>query len=102
MSIECVIDSSSIISLCKCDLEPFLKASGWKFISLREVFNEVVERGLAEGFLDAIQAKKLFDDKVITLEKIKEKIPANFSTDEKIVELAKELNAMVLSNDPKL
>src|SRR3989338_8691358 len=102
MSIECVIDSSSIISLCKCGLESFLKKSGWKFISVKEIFHEVVERGFAEGYVDALAAKKLFDEGVITLAEIKGKIPELLTPDEKVIELAKERKAVVLSNDQKL
>ena len=102
MRIGCVIDSSSIISLCKCELESFLGISEWKFICPNEVFREVVEDGFAQGFIDAVAAKKLFDDRVIILTETRGEVPKNLSTDGKVIELASERKAMVLSNDPKL
>lgn len=102
MGIECVIDSSSIISLCTCRLQSFLETSGWRFISPSEVYDEVVEEGLVEGHADAIAAKKLFDEGTIAVLEVKAGTPPDLSTDEKVVELAKERDAAVLSNDPKL
>ena len=100
MRMECVIDSSSLVSLCRCGLEEFLAKSGCKFFTVKEVFDEVVEDGLSKGLLDAAAAKKLFADEVID-------IAEDFGyrgkpVDEKVVELAKKRGSMLMANDAKV
>lgn len=100
MNTKCVIDSSSIISLCKCGLEGYLADSGWKFVSIREVFTEVVARGLEKGFLEALIAKRLFDDG--TIETIAPLAAGAGATDDKVIEAAAKTRSILLANDVKM
>ncbi len=99
MRIECVIDSASIISLCKCGLENHLRLTGWKFVSVKGVFVEVVEDGLAKGELDSLVAKRLFDSGTISLVGQSGK---GLSVDDGLVQMAKTRNAVLFTNDVKL
>ena len=99
MHIKCVIDSSSLISLVKADLDDYLELTGWKFVTVQDVFNEVVNLGLQKGFLDALKSKKLFDAGVITVVAINKN---NLPTDLQVIALAQDLQANLLANDVKL
>lgn len=99
MRIKCVVDSSSLISLAKADLDDYLELSGWRFVTIQAVFNEVVDLGLQKGFLDALKSKKLFDAGVVDVVAINKN---NLSTDLQVVALAQDLQACLLVNDVKL
>lgn len=96
--IKYVIDSSSLVSLIKAGLEVFLKRGGKVFFTVPEVFEEVVAEGLRRGSLDAVAARKLFDDGTIKIEGLRK----SRNVDENVVELAVRTGSVVLANDTKL
>lgn len=103
MRIECVVDSASLVSLAKSGLENYLGRLDWALLTVEEVFEEVVELGLQKGFLDALKAKRLFDDETIRIARespIKHR--QGGSTDDRVVRLAMEKRAVMLTNDVKL
>lgn len=99
MSIECVVDSSSIISLCKCGLQDFLGLTGWRVVTVPEVFGEVVVQGSLKGELDVLAARALFDSGAIS------RIDSGGKSgrvDDVVLGFAESRKALFLVNDVKL
>jgi predicted nucleic acid-binding protein len=99
-----IIDSSTLISFAKIQKLAVLTSVKGKIITIGDVYEECVEEGINLGYGDALRIKKMFDDKTITIEKVKK--PEAFSgvskIDAKIISLAKEKKDYLFADDVKV
>ncbi len=103
MAIKCVIDSATIISLTKIDALEILIKLNFLLSCPEEVYRETVEDSFLHGYYEAIKIKKLFDSRVIKIEKVQETtIKGISSVDAKVIYLAAFQNGIVLTNDSTL
>lgn len=99
-----VIDSSTLISFAKMRKLDLLKLLKTKLITIKEVYEECVERGVDLGFYDALKIKQAFNEKTITIEDLAhyENFSGVSKVDSKIISLAKEKKDQLLVDDVKL
>jgi predicted nucleic acid-binding protein len=99
-----IIDSSALVSFAKIqklDLVSLLKT---KMATVKEVYEECVEKGMSLGYPDALKIKQLFDEKTINIEDLKnyEKFLGVSEVDSKIISLAKKKKDYLFGDDVKL
>lgn len=99
-----IIDSSTLISIAKTHKPELLKLLNAKLVTIREVYEECVEKGLNLGYQDALKIKQLFDEKTITIEDLEdyEKLSGISKTDSKIISFAKAKEDYLFVDDIKL
>ncbi len=98
------IDSSTIISFAKIQGLDLLKLLKTEIVTIQEVYEECVEKGIDLGYADAIKIKKMFDEKIILVNNLKK--PERFSgvseIDSKVISFAKEKKDYLFVDDVKL
>ena len=100
-----VADSSALITLAGADTLSLLRLSAHKAVTVPEVYQEVVEAGLAGAYPDALAIRRAFEDGIVTVRPAhrSEKIPGISPTDSLIILLAEEVEAAeLLINDRAL
>ncbi|HIJ11702.1 TPA: hypothetical protein HA278_06600 [Candidatus Woesearchaeota archaeon] len=99
-----VIDSSTLISFAKIQKLDVLALLNGKTITIQDVYEECVERGIHLGFVDALRIKDVFDTKTVTIEKVKkQELFSGVSViDSKVISLAKEKKDYLFADDIKL
>lgn len=103
MSIKCVIDSSTLISLSKIEQLELLKKLDFEVFCPQSVYREAVEAGLLHGHYESIEIKKLVDNSNIKIRKSSPiKINGISRTDTEVINLALIIGSIVLANDTKL
>ncbi len=99
-----VIDSSTLISFAKIGSLNLLIMLKGQIVTIQEVYDECVEKGIALGYADALRVKKMFDNKHVIVENVKRS--ALFSgvsiVDSKVISLAKEKKDYLFADDVKL
>ena len=97
-----VVDSSALITLAGGDALSLLRLSPRKAVTVPEVYQEVVEAGLAGAYPDVLAIRCAFEDGIVAvrLARRSEKIAGISRTDSLIILLAEELGAAeLLIND---
>lgn len=98
------IDSSAIISFAKIQRLDLLKLLKTEIVTIQEVYEECVKKGIDLGYADAIKIKKMFDEKIILVNNLKK--PERFSgvseIDSKVISFAKEKKDYLFVDDVKL
>jgi predicted nucleic acid-binding protein len=105
MKTKAVIDSSTLISLAKIDALGVLQEMDCEIICPEEVYQECVVVGALNGRVDAVQIKRLFDEKTVSTKtvEVKERIPGLSPVDCMVLALAiQEKPVIVFANDTKL
>lgn len=99
-----IVDSSLLISFAKAHKLELLKLLKAKIMTIREVYEECVEKGLNLGYQDALKIKRLFDEKSIAIEDLEayEKLSGISDTDSKIISFAKAKEDYLFVDDVKL
>ena len=98
-----VIDSSTLVSFAKIQRLGLVKLLD-KIITIQEVYEECVEKGINLGYPDALKIKQLFNGKAIVIEDlgVYKKFSGVSEVDSKIISLAKEKKDYLLVDDVKL
>jgi len=99
-----IIDSSTLISLAKIRKLEILKLLKTKIITITNVYEECVEKGINLGHHDALEIKQIFDEKIISIEDAKdyEKFSGVSKIDSKVLSCAKEKKDYLFADDVKL
>ena len=99
-----IIDSSTLISLAKIRKLDTLKLLKTKIITIKDVYEECVEKGINLGHHDALGIKQIFDEKIISIEDVKdyEKFSGVSKIDSKVLSCAKEKKDYLFVDDAKL
>lgn len=99
-----IIDSSTLISLAKIRKLGILKVLKTKIITILDVYEECVEKGINLGHHDALEIKQIFDQKIISIEDRKdyEKFSGVSMIDSKILSCAKQKKDYLFVDDVKL
>ena len=99
-----IVDSSMLISFAKMQKLDLLKLLKAKMATIRDVYEECVEKGLNSGYPDALKIKRMFDEKAIAIEDLKsyEKLSGVSKVDSKIISLAKAKEDYLFVDDGKL
>ena len=105
MKMKAIIDSSTLISLAKIDALWVFNEMECEMICPDEVYRECVVMGSLNGRVDAVQIKRLFDEKTVSAKtvEVKERIPGLSTVDCMVLALAvQEKPGIVFANDTKL
>ena len=99
-----IIDSSTLISLAKIRKLEILKLLKTKIMTISDVYEECVEKGINLGHHDALEIKRVFDEKTIVIENVEhhEKFPGVSEIDSKVLRCAKEKKDYLFADDVKL
>lgn len=99
-----IIDSSTLISFAKIQKLNALTSLKGKIITIPDVYEECVEKGINLGYVDALRIQKMFDNKTIAIENVK--TPEAFSgvskIDANVISLAKEKQDYLFADDVKV
>lgn len=99
-----IIDSSTLISLAKIRKVDILRLLKTKIITIKDVYEECVEKGIYLGHHDALEIKQVGNEKIISIEDMKEyEIFSGISKiDSKVLSCAKEKKDFLFADDVKL
>lgn len=99
-----IIDSSTLISFAKIRRLDLLKLLKIKITTIKDVYEECVEKGINLGYHDALEIKQAFDEKLVRIEGVKdyEKFSGVSKIDSKILSFAKEKKDYLFVDDIKL
>jgi len=99
-----IIDSSTLISLAKIRKLDILKLLKTKIMTINDVYEECVEKGINLGHHDALEIKRVFDEKTVIIGDVKqyEKFSGISKIDSKVLSCAKERKDYLFADDVKL
>ena len=99
------LDSSFILSLSKIKALHLLRLGDQPYYTIQEVFEEIVTKGVAVGYPDAIIIKEeLFDNNIVKIYQYSEELTITgvSTTDSKILAAAKASNTVLFADDKTL
>ena len=99
------LDSSFILSLSKIRALHLLRLGDQRYYTIQEVFEEIVTKGIAVGYPDAIIIKEeLFDKDIVKIYQYSEELTITgvSTTDSKILAAAKASNSILFADDKTL
>jgi hypothetical protein len=100
-----LLDSSFILSLSKIRALHLLRLGDQPYYTIPEVFEEIVTKGIAVGYPDAIIIKEeLFDKNIVKICQYSERLTITgvSTTDSKILRAAESSNTILFADDKTL